>query len=81
MRLGHLPCVRDIHDLVEQLPECEPKGALRGMATAARLVDERERQQILERMAAVVRQWKENDPVAVLDAELDRQLGESGTRP
>src|SRR3954454_19727350 len=81
MQLGHPPCVRDIRDLVEELPECESKGALRGLATAARLVEERERQQILERMAAVVRRWKENDPVAVLDAELGRRLRNSAVRP
>jgi hypothetical protein len=81
MQLGHLPCVRDIRDLVEELPECESKGALRGLATVARVVDERERQQILERMAAVVRRWKENDPVAALDAELGRRLRDSAIRP
>src|SRR3954454_11859407 len=81
MQLGHPPCVRDIRDLVEELPECESKGALRGLATAARIVDDGERQQILERMAAVVRRWKESDPVAVLDAELGRRLRNSAVRP
>jgi hypothetical protein len=81
MRLGHPPSVRDIRDLVEELPECESKGALRGLATAARVLDGGERQQILERMAAVVQRWKENDPVAALDAELGRRLRNSAVRP
>ena len=81
MRLGHLPCVADIRALVEELPECEKKGTLRGLATAARVVDEKERAQILQRMAVVVERWKESDPLTDLDAELGRQLGKPGVRP
>jgi hypothetical protein len=68
----------DIRNLVEALPECEPKGKLRGLATVAHLSDERRRGEILERMADVVRRWRESDPVATLGRELDRQI--DGTR-
>ena len=68
----------DIRDLVEELPECEPKGALRGLATAARLADEPSRKEILARMATVVRRWREGDPLVSLDDEINRQMhGES----
>lgn len=64
----------DIRDLVEALPECEPKGVLRGLATTARLADESSRREILARMAAVVRRWRENDPLADLGTEIERQM-------
>ena len=64
----------DIRDLVEALPECEPKGALRGLAAAARVVDEPTRAEILSRMAAVVERWRKEDPLLTLKAELDREL-------
>ena len=72
--LGHLTGMVDIRDLVEALPECERKGALRGLATAARVVDEPSRGEILQRMAVLVRRWRENDPLQTLSAELGRQL-------
>ena len=70
----------DIANLIEALPECEPKGRLRGLATAARLLDEPERAQILERMAAVVRDWQENNPAADLGRELERRIRQSRGR-
>ena len=75
--IGHVPPVSDIRDLVEALPECEPKGTLRGMATAARLADEPARRQILARMAAVVNRLRETDPLLSLSSELERQRGET----
>jgi hypothetical protein len=69
----------DIRGLVEALPECETKGKLRGLATAAHLAEERERGEILERMAVVVRDWQETSPVADLGHELDRQIQLSRT--
>ena len=72
--LGHLTRMVDIRELVEALPECEKKGALRGLATAARVVDERSRAEILQRMAVLVRRWHESDPLHTLSAELGRQL-------
>jgi len=67
----------EISDLVEALPETEPKGALRGMATAARLADEPSRAEILARMAALTKRLRQADPLSRLGAELDRQLSET----
>jgi hypothetical protein len=64
----------DLRNLVEALPECQSKGRLRGLATAAHVVDDRARSEILERMADVVRAWRESDSVADLDRELERQI-------
>jgi hypothetical protein len=64
----------DIRALVEALPECEPKGKLRGLATAAQVLDDHARGDVLARMADVVREWREKDPVADLGRELDRQI-------
>ena len=64
----------DIEQMIEALPECEPKGRLRGLATAARVLDDRARGQLLERMAAVVREWQDESPAAHLSRELDRQI-------
>ena len=75
-RLVICPGMSDITSLVEALPECEPKGRLRGLATAARVLDERARGEILERMAAVVRDWQEHSPAADLSRELERQLSQ-----
>lgn len=70
-----MPRMSDLKDLVEALPECEPKGKLRGLATAARILDESSRAAILERMAAVVREWQRTGPVADLGRELERRIG------
>lgn len=70
-----MPDMRDLRNLVEALPECEPKGRLRGLATAATVVDGEHRAAILERMADVVRQWQRSSPVAELGNELHRQIG------
>ncbi|HET7696897.1 MAG TPA: hypothetical protein VFK57_14380 [Vicinamibacterales bacterium] len=70
----------DIRSLVEALPECEPKGRLRGLATAASTLDEGSRGEILERMARVVREWREKDPVTDLDREIERQIRGSQDR-
>jgi hypothetical protein len=69
----------NIRELVEALPECEPKGALRGLVTAAQALGEEDspRTEALERMAAVVRRWREKDPLTSLEAELSRRLGTS----
>ena len=69
-----MPCMTDLRTLVEELPECEPKGRLRGLATAAHLVEDRYRGEILARMAAVVREWRDQGPVADLGRELERQI-------
>src|SRR3954467_7147429 len=80
MSFGLLPCMAGIRELVEHLPECEPKGALRGLATAAGIVPPAERAAILERMAVIVRRWREQDPLASLDAELGRELEQHAGR-
>jgi hypothetical protein len=67
--------VPNIRELVEALPECEPKGALRGLAAAAQALGSEARPEDLERMAAVVRRWREKDPLTSLEAELARRLG------
>jgi hypothetical protein len=73
--IGHVPAMGDIRDLIEALPESEPKGALRGMAIAATIVDEPSRAQILERMAVLVDRLRGTDPLVNLSAELERRLG------
>ena len=75
--------MRDLQELVENLPECEPKGALRGLATAARMVSAPEREAIIERMAAVVRRWREGDPLTALERELGERghSSQTGTAP
>ena len=75
MQLGHVTAMPDIRELVEALPECEPKGRLRGLATAAGVVEEATRAEILSRMAAVVRDWRDKDPLLDLSRELERRLG------
>jgi hypothetical protein len=77
-RLGHLPAMSEINELVEALPETEPKGTLRGMATAARIADEPSRAEILGRMAALTNRLRQADPLTKLGVELERQLGEKG---
>ena len=69
----------DIRELVEALPECEPKGALRGLATVAQALWSGACVEDLERMAAVVRRWREQDPLTSLEAELARRLGHDAT--
>jgi hypothetical protein len=72
--------VANIRELVEALPECEPKGALRGLAAAAHALGSEASPDDLERMAAVVRRWREQDPLTSLEAELARRLGHDAAR-
>ena len=61
-----------LRDLIEALPECAPKAALRGMAAACRHAGETEvPRDTLDRMTSIVRTWRENDPLVRLEAELD----------
>ena len=61
-----------LSDLIERLPECENKGALRGLAAAATLASTDERRAILARMAAIVRRWRRGDPLNAIEDELRR---------
>jgi hypothetical protein len=66
--------MQDLRDLIEKLPECSPKAALRGMATACvHAHDVRVPADTLERMTAIVRTWRETDPLTRLAAELDQR--------
>jgi hypothetical protein len=65
--------LRELQDLIEALPECGRKAALRGMAAACVHANDPEvPADTLNRMTAVVRTWREHDPLARLDAELAR---------
>jgi hypothetical protein len=73
----------NIRELVEALPECEPKGALRGLVTAAQTLSEEDgpSAEVLQRMALVVRRWREKDPLTSLEAELARRLAAAAPDP
>jgi hypothetical protein len=65
--------LQDLRDLIEELPECGSKAALRGMATACVAAqDPRVPLHTLERMTRIVRKWRETDPLTRLAAELDQ---------
>jgi hypothetical protein len=73
--------LQDLRDLIEELPECGSKAALRGMATACvALQDPRMPAHTLERMTRIVRKWRETDPLTRLAAELDQLGGGSDGR-
>jgi hypothetical protein len=73
--------LQDLRDLIEELPECGPKGALRGMAAAcAALHDPQVPAHTLERMTRIVRKWRESDPLTRLAAELDQLADGSDVR-
>jgi hypothetical protein len=66
-----------LRELIEALPECGPKAALRGMAAACvALGDTQVPPETLSRMNTIVRKWRETDPLTRLEAELDH-LGET----
>ena len=70
-----------LRELIEALPECGPKAALRGMAAAsAHFGERRVPAATLTRMARIVRTWRESDPLTRLEAELD-QLAETDRSP
>jgi hypothetical protein len=61
-----------LRELIEALPECGPKAALRGMAAACvALGDTQVPPDTLSRMNTIVRKWRETDPLTRLEAELD----------
>jgi len=63
----------NLRELIEALPECGSKAALRGMAAAsAALGDARLPPETLSRMTSIVRHWRETDPLGRLEAELDQ---------
>jgi hypothetical protein len=64
----------DLVRLIEALPECGTKAALRGIRAAADSThDEQVIAESLVRMARIVREWRAGDPLTRLDTEL-RQL-------
>jgi hypothetical protein len=65
--------VANLRELIEALPECAPKAALRGMATASGTGgDEGIPRETLDRMVRIVRSWRETHPLVLLEAELDQ---------
>jgi hypothetical protein len=79
-RVDHWQSVTNtLRELIEALPECAPKAALRGMAAACVAAGEGEvPADTLDRMTNIVRAWRESDPLVRLEAELDHLAGTRG---
>jgi hypothetical protein len=61
--------------LIAALPECAPKAALRGMEIAAAQHDNATvPRETVQRMAQIVRSWKEELPLLKLEAHLEQLL-------
>jgi hypothetical protein len=73
--------LQELRNLIEKLPECSPKAALRGIATACAYArDPQVPAETLERMTRIVRTWREADPLTRLAAELDHLSEENRVR-
>ena len=71
--------LHELRDLIEELPECGRKAALRGMAAAClHAHDSRVPGDTLSRMTRIVRTWRETDPLTRLEAELERMDDDGG---
>jgi hypothetical protein len=83
------PCVEnsplplpELRQLIEALPECAPKAALRGIASACvHAGDSEVPDETLQRMRRIVHTWSGSDPLRQLEAALDKLDGESSLKP